>query len=117
MIKRRKLTNVIKPYTLSPPDEISALVFEFGSYTSKIGHSGEDCPRVTFPTWIGKQDKLNSQFKIAEEPVKENGSSSENQNGSSLRKKHKFPYKIGELEISYWQENLELKNPMKECLG
>lgn len=74
-------------------DDVSSLVFEFGSFTSKIGYSGEDCPRITFPSWAG----VNNSWE---------------QTSACNKQKCKF----GESEISFWQENIALKNPFVECL-
>lgn len=37
-------------------DEVSALVFDLGSSTSRIGYSGEDAPKAVFPSWVGHRD-------------------------------------------------------------
>lgn len=97
-------------------EEVSALVFDFGSYTSRIGHSGDDCPRVTFPTWVGHQDKTVVPSADTPEPQSDevHGDTGGAAGGRFKRKK---PYRIGETEISFWQEGLDLRNPMKECLG
>ncbi|XP_035697168.1 actin-like protein 6B [Branchiostoma floridae] len=34
-------------------DEVGALVFDFGAYTTRAGYAGEDSPKVEFPTHVG----------------------------------------------------------------
>ncbi|KAJ3314868.1 Actin-like 6A [Boothiomyces sp. JEL0838] len=41
-------------------DEVSALVFDFGSCTSKVGYAGEDTPRAVFPSVVGKFNDPNA---------------------------------------------------------
>ena len=33
-------------YSLNFSDEVGALVFDFGSMTTRVGFAGEDCPKV-----------------------------------------------------------------------
>ncbi|NP_001018576.1 actin-like protein 6B [Danio rerio] len=34
-------------------DEVGALVFDIGSFSTRAGYAGEDCPKADFPTTIG----------------------------------------------------------------
>lgn len=90
-------------------------MFEFGSYTSKIGHSGEDCPWLTFPTWVGYQDKPGAPVTTPKGLRDDDDEGSEYKSGPQFKRKK--PCRIGDTEISFWQEGLDLRNPMKECLG
>lgn len=38
---------------VQPYDEVSALVLEVGSCTTKAGYAGEDTPQAAFPTAMG----------------------------------------------------------------
>lgn len=34
-------------------DDVSSVVFDIGSYQTRAGYSGEDCPRSILPSLVG----------------------------------------------------------------
>lgn len=86
-------------------DEVSALVFDIGSGSTRIGHSGEDSPKAVFPTWVGERpDNINNN----KENVNVNST-----NNETVRRKTNL---IGDTEIYTTRSNLNtnLKNPVND---
>lgn len=86
-------------------DEISAIVIDVGSSLSKAGWSGEDCPKVIIPSYVGKIENGNKEVNN----VNDN-------NISETSNKNKNKIYIGSCQINCWRENMELKNPLKNGL-
>jgi len=42
-------------------DEVGALVFDFGSMSTRVGFAGEDCPKGEFSTTIGCMDVIKEE--------------------------------------------------------
>ncbi|OCF36416.1 brg1-associated factor b [Kwoniella heveanensis CBS 569] len=61
-------------------DEVSALVVDFGSYTTRAGYAGEDCPRVICPSFYGYTDSPTNADANAN--VNSNGEPSNTTNGN-----------------------------------
>ncbi|KAI8820591.1 actin family [Fimicolochytrium jonesii] len=106
-------------------DEVSALVFDIGSSTSKVGYAGEDTPKAVYPSWVGYPDDTGAAPMDTDESnnattggmvgedgseVKAEGEDSAKPKGKKLKPK-RF---VGETELYPWQPNVELKNPLKE---
>ncbi|KAI4889760.1 hypothetical protein NFI96_030934, partial [Prochilodus magdalenae] len=56
--------------------EVGALVFDIGSFSTRAGYAGEDCPKADFPTSLG--------VHVEEEGPAEMGAEQENNSGRSF---------------------------------
>nr|ODN94874.1 brg1-associated factor b [Cryptococcus depauperatus CBS 7855] len=100
-------------------DEVSALVVDFGSHTTRAGYAGEDCPRVVCPTFYGytNDQPSTSEPDAAESEKQQNGEDDpmsepspegvEPKNKGSGRKYH-----VGEDGVSVWRPGMEVGNFM-----
>ena len=50
-------------YSLNFSDEVGALVFDFGSMTTRVGFAGEDCPKVRINFLFGFKDQLDLKLE------------------------------------------------------
>ncbi|KAL7858990.1 hypothetical protein SRHO_G00141370 [Serrasalmus rhombeus] len=57
-------------------DEVGALVYDIGSFSTRAGYAGEDCPKADFPTSLG--------VHVEEEGSAEMGLEQENSSGRSF---------------------------------
>lgn len=64
-------------------DEVSALVLDVGSSSTRAGYAGEDTPKAVFSTTYGVSGNASSQ-----------------------------KYHIGDTETSVWKSDMEMRNPM-----
>ncbi|KND04519.1 uncharacterized protein SPPG_00248 [Spizellomyces punctatus DAOM BR117] len=107
-------------------DEVSALVFDIGSSTSKVGYAGEDTPKAVYPSWVGIPGDGGVEAMDVDEPAGEDSGGLIGENGDvemtdangetrkTVSKRRKPKRYVGETEIYCWRENMELKNPLKE---
>lgn len=110
-------------------DEVSALVFDIGSSTSKVGYAGEDTPKSVYPSWVGIPEGEGGEPMEVDMPsdsgnggyIGENGdpeSADTNGHATARKSRRSRPVRlVGETRIYPWRENMELKNPMKEGIG
>nr|XP_055045495.1 actin-like protein 6B isoform X1 [Misgurnus anguillicaudatus] len=77
-------------------DEVGALVFDIGSFSTRAGYAGEDCPKADFPTSIG--------VHIEEEPA-EMGAEQDTSCGRS--------YYIDTTALHVPRAGVELISPLK----
>nr|XP_023650617.1 actin-like protein 6B isoform X2 [Paramormyrops kingsleyae] len=54
-------------------DEVGALVFDIGSFSTRAGYAGEDCPKADFPTSLGVQVDEEGGGELAGEQEKATG--------------------------------------------
>ncbi|WVO20992.1 uncharacterized protein IAS62_002294 [Cryptococcus decagattii] len=105
-------------------DEVSALVLDFGSYTTRAGYAGEDCPRVVCPSFYGYTNdpsssgsngnlsgeivanKENGEDVTMSEPVSEGAEEQSKKKGSGRK------YYVGEDGVSVWRPGMEVGNFM-----
>uniref|UniRef100_A0A8B9J8H1 Actin-like 6B n=1 Tax=Astyanax mexicanus TaxID=7994 RepID=A0A8B9J8H1_ASTMX len=57
-------------------DEVGALVFDIGSFSTRAGYAGEDCPKADFPTSLG--------VHVEEEGPAEMGAEQDNNSGRTF---------------------------------
>eukprot|EP00794_Sanderia_malayensis_P016704 gene16704-18398_t len=86
-------------------DEVGALVFDFGSMTTRVGFAGEDCPKAEFSTTVGVQD-------VVKEEKMETDSEQEPKSIKESSKK----YFIDSSEIHVPRPNVEMMSPLKDGL-
>uniref|UniRef100_A0A672KTT7 Actin-like protein 6B n=1 Tax=Sinocyclocheilus grahami TaxID=75366 RepID=A0A672KTT7_SINGR len=78
-------------------DEVGALVFDIGSFSTRAGYAGEDCPKADFPTTIG----VNAE----EEGPADMGAEQESNSGRS--------YYIDTTALHVPRAGVELISPLK----
>ncbi|KAL4593289.1 actin-like protein 6B isoform X1, partial [Arapaima gigas] len=54
-------------------DEVGALVFDIGSFSTRAGYAGEDCPKADFPTSLGVLMEEDGGAELAGEQDKAAG--------------------------------------------
>ena len=92
-------------------DEVSALVVDFGSHTTRAGYAGEDTPRVVCPSFYGYTDESSSSTT---EDVEMNGNGNGNGEGKG---KGKRKYYVGEDGVGIWRPNMEVGNFVSDGVG
>lgn len=110
-------------------DEVSALVLDFGSYTTRAGYAGEDCPRVICPSFYGYTNNPSSS-ESNDNSVGENGANKENGDdvtmaepvpeGAEEQSKKKGSgrkYYVGEDGVNVWRPEMEVGNFMLDGVG
>jgi actin-related protein len=80
-------------------DEITALVLEVGSSWTKAGYSGEDSPKVAFPSIVGS--------------VPSDGHSDNDGGGGGGSTQHYF----AESATTMFRENMQVQCPLEQGLG
>ncbi|KAK6590242.1 BRG1 brm-associated factor 53A [Cryptosporidium xiaoi] len=45
-------------------DDVGAVVIDIGSYSTKIGYAGEDCPRQVWPSAVGVKENNEKRFPL-----------------------------------------------------
>lgn len=100
-------------------DEVSALVVDFGSHTTRAGYAGEDGPRVIAPSFFGY---VNTDAEASGSGAAEaNGDgddpmNGETENGKSTAKgKRKFYF--GDDGVGVWRKDMEVGNFMVDGIG
>lgn len=93
-------------------DEVSAIVVDFGSHTTRAGYAGEDCPRIVCPSYYGYKD----------EPT----ASSSTTNGQDVNmdaleregkgRKGRTCY-VGDNGVGVWRAGMEVDNFMLDGVG
>ncbi|ORY29990.1 53 kda brg1-associated factor b [Naematelia encephala] len=92
-------------------DEVSALVVDFGSHTTRAGYAGEDTPRVVCPSFYGYVDEPDASASGTNgEDVPMDGAAETNGGGSVKRKGRK--YFVGENGPGLWRAGMEVDNFM-----
>lgn len=93
---------VNQPPCISPhSDEVSAVVIDIGSSSTRLGYAGEDSPRSIIPTSYGYINRTATA-------VGENGMEVETQTRDLY---------VGENGINRWRPGMEVGNPMADSLS
>lgn len=106
-------------------DEVSALVLDFGSHTTRAGYAGEDTPRVVCPSYYGYTDEPSSS---SNGNGTGNGDGDSNGNGNGMDvdsapaaepigSKGKRKYYVGEDGVGIWRPNMEVGNFTTDGIG
>lgn len=82
-------------------DEVSAVVVDFGSHTTRAGYAGEDGPRVIAPTCYGYKD----------------ASSASADGDDTMGEKAKKMYYFGDDGVNVWRSGMEVGNFMVDGMG
>ena len=81
-------------------DEVGALVFDVGSYTTRVGYAGEDTPKADVPTVIGVGPQMETPMETGDKE------------GSAAVPQRK--YYIDNTFIHVPREGVEMVSPMKD---
>ncbi|RXK42026.1 brg1-associated factor b [Tremella mesenterica] len=103
-------------------DEVSALVVDFGTHTTRAGYAGEDCPRVVCSSYYGYTESSTSTTTNgngdAHVPVDGDGDVSMNGNGEtgveSGGSKGKRKYYVGDDGVNVWRAGMEVDSFMED---
>jgi actin-like protein 6A len=95
-------------------DEVSALVLDFGSHTTRAGYAGEDTPRVVCPSFYGYTDDASTSGEGMDVEMSENGNG--NSNGDA-KGKGKRKYYVGEDGVGVWRPGMEVGNFVSDGVG
>lgn len=116
---------IVPAYTA---DEVSAIVVDFGSHTTRAGYAGEDGPRVIAPSFYGYKDVESGGASASgtngnsnggadgDDPMdgdekKENSGDNDNNN---IKKK---TYYFGDDGVNVWRSGMEVGNFMVDGMG
>lgn len=93
-------------------DEVSAVVVDFGSHTTRAGYAGEDGPRIVTPTYYGYADEASGSGSG------ENGAgAADGDDPMDGEKKGKRKYYFGEDGVGVWRPGMEVGNFMVDGVG
>jgi len=112
-------------YPLPPKsDDVSALVVDVGSNTTKMGYAGEESPKAVFPSVVGvlhgpsssrERDAGRSPAAVGDamdvEPKASSSTSTASSSSSSTR------YFVGTNALHYRRDFMELQSPLTDGLG
>ncbi|VVT44179.1 uncharacterized protein SAPINGB_P000330 [Magnusiomyces paraingens] len=90
-------------------DEVSAVVLDTGSWTTRAGFAGEDTPKAVFSTSYGLREEPEEESK--EKKDADGDTAMEEKQTTSEKRKH---YYIGENSLHLPRANTEIHNPMHE---
>ncbi|KAL6051768.1 Actin-related protein 4 [Balamuthia mandrillaris] len=110
--------------TMVGGDEVSALVIDIGSSTSKMGYAGEDSPKAVFPSTVGVLHSSSSSSSHGEPSataMMEDGggsgdASSSSKASSAATAANKPNYFIGSSALAYKRDFMEVESPLREGL-
>ncbi|WWC89822.1 uncharacterized protein L201_004748 [Kwoniella dendrophila CBS 6074] len=108
-------------------DEVSALVVDFGSYTTRAGHAGEDCPRIVTPSFYGYIDSQEAESSTtngngngnavveAEDVIMGGeGEGAKTNGGTTPQTKTIRKYYVGDDGVGVWRKGMEVDNFMQD---
>lgn len=90
-------------------DEVSAVVVDFGSHTTRAGYAGEDGPRIVTPSFYGYTDEASGSG--------ENDAHTDGDDPMDGEKKGKRKYYFGEDGVGVWRPGMEVGNFMVDGVG
>lgn len=92
------------------PDEVSAVVVDFGSHTTRAGYAGEDGPRIVTPSFYGYSDEASGSGENGAAPT-------DGDDPMDGEKKGKRKYYFGEDGVGVWRPGMEVGNFMVDGVG
>lgn len=105
------IRNVIFSFTVTfsfALDEVSALVIDFGTSSTRAGYAGDDTPKTIIPTSYGyKPQTPDDDVSMAEAGDDE----------TTKPNKKNVKLFLGQHGPSIWRENMEIGNPMRDGLS
>jgi len=98
-------------------DEVSAIVVDFGSHTTRAGYAGEDCPRVVCPSFYGYLEG-DAQGSTSSGNGLAGGDDVVMAEADDTRKKGTGrKYFVGEDGVNVWRSGMEVGNFMLDGVG
>eukprot|EP01132_Coremiostelium_polycephalum_P001252 gene1252-1579_t len=91
-------------------DDVSAIVLDVGTFSTKGGYAGEDTPKAVFPTDIGVV------FTNGKSSVVGNSQQGIGENQDIDQNNVKKTYYIGTNSITYKRPNMDIINPLQDGL-
>lgn len=107
-------------------DEVSALVLDFGSHTTRAGYAGEDTPRVVCPSYYGYIDETPSSsgtngdgngMDVDQPPAAEGAAAAGATENGDSKGKGKRKYFVGEDGVGIWRAGMEVGNFTSDGIG
>eukprot|EP00761_Pharyngomonas_kirbyi_P013536 gb/GECH01013565.1/.p1 GENE.gb/GECH01013565.1/~~gb/GECH01013565.1/.p1 ORF type:complete len:455 (+),score=99.34 gb/GECH01013565.1/:1-1365(+) len=92
-------------------EDVSALVYDVGSYDVRAGFAGEDVPKAIFPSMIGVE--YSSSVTNEPTPMEEENSDNNNNNESKNQNKIKSKY-VGYENLMFRRDNMEVEPILRE---
>eukprot|EP00299_Pterocystis_sp_00344_P013262 c6481_g1_i1.p1 GENE.c6481_g1_i1~~c6481_g1_i1.p1 ORF type:complete len:430 (-),score=107.92 c6481_g1_i1:45-1334(-) len=90
-------------------DEVSALVFDVGSHTTRCGYAGDDSPKAIFPSTVGYRQ--NDQKEDQDVVMQDSGAEKPKETTPP-----KSEYFVGNQSLYYRRDNTDVKNPFSQGL-
>mmetsp|Transcript_19575 Transcript_19575/g.35299 ORF Transcript_19575/g.35299 Transcript_19575/m.35299 type:complete len:502 (-) Transcript_19575:360-1865(-) len=91
-------------------DETNALVFDFGTYQTKAGFSGDDAPKAVYPSFLGSSSLLDNSIDESVGPANSKGVTCSC--GASKRTLY-----VGHQAVNYRRDNMDIISPFKNAIG
>ncbi|KAI9202100.1 actin family [Polychytrium aggregatum] len=89
-------------------DEVSALVLDVGSSSTRVGFAGEDTPKAVFPTVVGSIAGEAGAADAQGDTIMGGGD-----RAPATKKSKRF---LGETEVYCWRENMDIRKPVSQGL-
>eukprot|EP00743_Colponemidia_sp_Colp-15_P003099 GILK01003349.1.p1 GENE.GILK01003349.1~~GILK01003349.1.p1 ORF type:complete len:426 (-),score=47.17 GILK01003349.1:181-1458(-) len=86
-------------------DEVSAIVLDVGSATTRAGYAGEDTPKAVFPSCVGVFDQGSGADAMQIDSL----------SAGASEKSHNT-YFVGNSAVNFRRDNVEMKGPMESGL-
>ena len=105
---------------LMMPDEVSALVLDFGSHTTRAGYAGEDTPRVVCPSYYGyiyEPSSSTTNGTGTGDEVGEVDGNGMDVDAAQPSSKGKRKHYVGEDGVGIWRPNMEVGNFTTDGIG
>ncbi|KAB5593410.1 Actin-related protein Arp4p [Ceratobasidium theobromae] len=84
-------------------DEVSALVLDIGTSTTRAGYAGDDVPKAVFPTTFGYTTHYSAQEGVEPDP-------SDEEAGKANKE---VRIHLGDEGVSLWRDGMEVGNPLQ----
>jgi len=95
---------------LTGADEVSGIVVDFGSHTTRAGYAGEDCPRVVCTSFYGYTSEPSSSGTNGDGGVSMDGQ------GEGKKGSRRTLY-VGDDGVGVWRAGMEVDNFMTDGVG
>lgn len=101
------------------PDEVSALVLDVGSTTTKMGYAGEDSPKAVFPSAVGvlHGPAAAARERDAGRSPSAVGDPMDAENTKAATSTTPARYFVGTTALAYRRDFMELQGPLTDGLG
>eukprot|EP01095_Lingulamoeba_sp_RSL-Kostka_P007073 TRINITY_DN2233_c3_g1_i1.p1 TRINITY_DN2233_c3_g1~~TRINITY_DN2233_c3_g1_i1.p1 ORF type:complete len:443 (+),score=153.22 TRINITY_DN2233_c3_g1_i1:149-1477(+) len=105
-------------------EEVGAIVCDLSSKYVKMGYSGEDSPRVVFPSNVGVLDEHSesiqgngeSSSNVEDMDIDSNNNDVGSSSSSSSSQKRERKFYVGTESLAFRRDNMGIESPFKEGL-